>query len=447
MDKDDFTELPKSTDFTIHPKIFIYPNEKSYLMLGNSFTTGERTGGDIQVIKKNSDTSHAYFEKNKTLRNITTIEFDNKFKEQNHFTAKSSFSYFNRKISLSNYDFKGKNYNSFSDLFYVHNLKKQTLIIGANFIYDEFLETDTLSFPKRNFKSNTGGLYAQHTWDISEKIKLESGLRGDLVNYSNQNFSQTEYFILPRVSALFKLTNKLSSRICGGMGYKTPTVFTEQTESIQYRNVLPINNISSEKSYGGTADLNYKTPITDNLYFTINQMFFYTLIDNATVLQADTSGNFFFANADKSVNSSGFETNMKFTYKDHLKLFIGYTFTDAQAKYLSGNQYLPLLAKNKLNLALVYEKENFLKVGLEGYFTDRQFLTNGTRTPSFWEFGFMAEKTFGKFSIYINAENFTDTRQSKYKRVVNEPHNNPTFDDIWTHTEGFVLSGGLKIKL
>ena len=448
VDKDDFTELPKSTDFTIHPKIFIYPNEKSYLMFGNSFTTGERIGGDIQVIKNNSDTSHTYFEKNKTLRNITTIEFDKKFKEQNHFTAKSSFSYFNREISLSNYDFKGKNYNSFSDLFYVHNLKKQTLIVGANFIYDEFSEIDTLSFPKRNFKSNTGGLYAQHTWDISEKIKLESGLRGDIVNYSNQNFSQTEYFLLPRISALFKLTNKLSSRIGGGLGYKTPTVFTEQTETIQYRNVLPLNNITSEKSYGGTADLNYKTPIGENLFFSVNQMLFYTLIDNSTILQSDTFGNLFFANADKSVNSSGFETNLKFIYKEHLKFFVGYTYTDTKAKYLSGNQYLPLISKNRLNLILVYERERNFKIGLESYFSDKQYLTDGTRSPSYWDFGAMVEKTFGKISFFINAENFTDTRQSQYKGVVNEPHNNPTFDDIWTsHPEGIVISGGLKIKL
>ena len=59
----------------------------------------------------------------------------------------------------------------------------------------------------------------------------------------------------------------------------------------------------------------------------------------------------------------------------------------------------------------------------------------------------MAQKTFGKFSFYINFENFTDERQSKYKTVVNPPHNNPKFDDIWNHAEGFVVNGGLKIKL
>ena len=60
----------------------------------------------------------------------------------------------------------------------------------------------------------------------------------------------------------------------------------------------------------------------------------------------------------------------------------------------------------------------------------------------------MAEKFFlKKYSVFINFENFTDTRQSNYKRVANGTNTNPTFDDIWTHTEGFTINGGIKIKL
>jgi len=50
-------------------------------------------------------------------------------------------------------------------------------------------------------------------------------------------------------------------------------------------------------------------------------------------------------------------------------------------------------------------------------------------------------------SVFINLENFTDTRQSKYKNVVSGSLLNPTFDEIWTHTEGFVINGGIKIRL
>jgi iron complex outermembrane receptor protein/outer membrane receptor for ferrienterochelin and colicins len=100
-----------------------------------------------------------------------------------------------------------------------------------------------------------------------------------------------------------------------------------------------------------------------------------------------------------------------------------------------------------LNTALIYEKEGAIKLGLEGYFTGRQYLSNGMQTPAFSELGFMAEKIFKTFSLYINFENFTDTRQSRFKNVVNGSRLAPAFDEIWTHTEGFVLNGGIKIKL
>ena len=99
-----------------------------------------------------------------------------------------------------------------------------------------------------------------------------------------------------------------------------------------------------------------------------------------------------------------------------------------------------------MNLALIAEKEGKFKTGFEAYFTDRQYLYDRTLTPTYWEMGFMAEKYFGKFSIFINFENFTDTRQGRYKNVASGSHSNPVFDDIWTHTEGRTFNGGIKYK-
>ena len=216
---------------------------------------------------------------------------------------------------------------------------------------------------------------------------------------------------------------------------------------MQYQNLQALNNGESERSVGGTADINFKTRIANVFAFSINQMFFYTSINKPLVLNTDIYGNYSFSNSSKSVTSAGFETNVKFIYKEDLKLFVGYTYTDAKAGYLTGNRFLTLLPRHKLNLTLMYEKEENFKLGLEGYLTGNQYLNNGFKTPSFWEFGFMAQKTFRKISVFINFENFTDQRQSKYKTVVNPPHSYPSFDDIWNHTEGFVTNGGIKIKL
>jgi iron complex outermembrane receptor protein/outer membrane receptor for ferrienterochelin and colicins len=216
---------------------------------------------------------------------------------------------------------------------------------------------------------------------------------------------------------------------------------------MQYQNVSPLKNVEAEKSIGATVDVNYTTNIVKNFSFSINQMFFITQINRPLVLRQNNNNNFF-VNASNSVISKGFETNMKFIYKEDFKLFIGYTYTNAKVQYLQGNQFLPLLPKNKLNLALIYEKERNFKLGFESYFTDHQYLSDGTQTPSFWEIGFMAEKTFKKhFSLFINFENMTDVRQSRYKRVVNGSNTNPNFDEIWTHVEGFTFNGGIKIKL
>jgi len=445
VDKDDFTEVPKSFEFTLYPKLFIYNGEKMTLIIGNSFSKGKRTGGDVQVIKGKADSNHQYFEENNTVRNITTVELQNKFNDKESMTIKQSFSVFDRHIEIPAYHFDGISYNSFTDVSFLKNAEKYSLVTGVNIVYDNFNEKEG-SAGNRDNKNVTGGAYIQHTWDASEKIKLESGLRFDYVHYSNQLFNNKEFFALPRISLLVKYSNKLSSRIGGGMGYKVPTLFTERTETIQYQDVWQLNNVKAEKSYGGTADLNYKTKIGADFDFSFNQLFFYTWIDKPLVLQ-DAFPGYSFVNAAQPVQSKGFETNAKFIFKHDFKLFLGYTFTDAKAKYLTGNQFLPLLPKHKFNSALIYEKHEFLKLGLEGYYTSPQYLYNGSKTSSFWEFGFMAEKLWQKFSLYINFENFTDTRQSKYKRVANDPHPTPTFDDIWTHTEGFVINGGIKIKL
>ena len=446
VDKDDFTELPKSKDFTIHPKLFIYPNEKTTLIIGNAFTKSDRTGGDIVLIKNGADNNHTYFENNASLRNTSTVDLSIKSAEKDLFRVKSSFNYFKRDIGIPNYSFKGDNYNVYTDISYLKNLKTQSLIFGANLVYDDFREANQTVLAK-DFITKTAGLYFQQTWDATEKLKLESGIRTDLTNFHNSLYSKTDFFILPRVSILYKFNDHWSSRIGGGLGYKTPTLFTEQTETFQYQNLLPLNNVKSEKSYGVTSDINYKTSIGDEWLVSLNQMFFYTKISNSTILLQDINNFFYFSNTSQPVNSLGFESNAKIIFKEYFKLFAGYTFTNAKAKYLPVIQDIRLLPKNKLNLALLYEKERNFKIGLEGYFTDKQYLYNNFQTNPYWEFGLMAEKVFGKISVFINAENFTDTRQSRYKSVVNGPHNNPTFDDIWTHTEGRTFNAGVKLKL
>ncbi|MBA4849963.1 TonB-dependent receptor [Emticicia sp. BO119] len=439
VDKDDFTEIPKSQDLNINPRLFVYFNDKTKLIFGNSTTFQNRFGGDVLVINGKADSQHTYFEKNQSARNISTLQMSRQISESKQVVLKQSLSFFNRQIKIPHYSFRGLQTNAYTDLSYIMQQARHAIVLGGNLIFDNFKEKDSM---KPRTESNfIAGAYAQDNWDITDKFLLEGGFRLD---YARRH----GIFALPRISALYKISGHWSSRLSGGLGYKLPTIFTEATETLAFQNVLAIDSkANAEKSYGSTIDFNYQNAVGENFSFTANQLFFVTQINQPLVLRTNTDNEFYFENAAKPVLSKGFETNLRFTFANWVKFFVGYTFTDAKATYKSTNQTVTLLPKNKVNLALLAEKHQNFKIGLEGYYSDRQVLNNGRLTQPYWEFGLFLEKTFGKFSIFANAENFTDTRQNRFEKVVFDAHNSPKFNEVYTHTEGRSFNGGIKIKL
>ena len=441
VDDDDFTELPWTSSFTLSPRFFFYPNEKTRLVIGNTTSYQNRKGGDVFVIRGHADSFHQYFENNNSLRNITTFQLDRQFANGDRLTAKQSLAFFNRELEIPDYRFEGRQFNSYTDISYLRTVKDHVLVFGFNAVYDQFKETPTGSTPApRNETRTTFGAYAQDSFNLTQRLSLEAGFRLDhLKDYGT--------FPLPRVSALYRFNNHLSSRLSFGLGYKAPSIFTEEAETLLFRNVLPIgNSLKAERSRGGTLDINYRNTIGKKFSYSFNQMFFYTEIEDPLILLDNSAGNFHFANAGETVRSRGFETNARLSY-DIVKLFAGYTFTHAKADYQAGNRTLPLTPKSRINSALLFEKEASFKTGLEAYYTSSQFLTNGFRTKPFWVLGIFGEKAFGKYSLFINAENITDTRQGRFSQVVFPPHQTPTFSEIYTHTEGRVFNGGIKIRL
>lgn len=438
VDDGDFAELPRTNSFNLSPRFFISFSDKTRLVVGNSTSYQNRKGGDVFVIRGHADDLHQYFENNNSVRNITTVQFEKEFAGGSRLVGKQSLTFFSRKIEIPNYLFEGSQFDSYTDISYFRTVNNHALVFGLNAVYDQFRERRS-PLPRDETRTTFGG-YMQDSFSLTNKLLIEAGFRLDhLKDYGT--------FPLPRVSTLYRFTNNLSSRLSLGLGYKAPSIFTEEAETLLFRNVLPIGNtLKAERSRGGTLDVNYRNTIGEKFSYAVNQMFFYTEIKDPLVLLEREIGIFQFVTADQPVKSRGFETNVRLSY-DILKLFAGYTFTDAKAKYLSGNQALPLTPKSRINSALLFEKEASFKTGIEAYYTSSQFLTNRFRTRQYWVLGIFGEKMFGKYSLFINAENITDTRQGRFTQVVFPPHQMPTFSEIYAPTEGRVINGGIKIRL
>ena len=436
-----FSAIPKFERYTVNPKLFFYFDERTSLSFGINSVFENRMGGDLLVIAGKSDSIHSYFERNKTRRFSTQLSFERKLNTAAIFNLKNSVGYFNRIISSNGYTFSGTQYSSFTEATYVKKSGKTDWVGGMNILTDRFKENPLQQAVIRDYLQTTFGVFVQNTWNASHWLTLESGLRTDHVNHYG-------FAVLPRVSALFKLSPKLTSRIGGGLGYKPPTIFTEESEKLLYKNILPINAAINklEKSIGVNGDINYKTSWNE-FSFSVNQFFFYTQLKNPLFLDAAASNNsYVFHNIPGHIITKGAETNIKLGYDD-LALYLGYTYTNTKVHNNGLTYENPLTPKHRFNAALVYEIEGKWKFGSELYFFSKQTLSDGTAGKDYWLSGLVAERTWKKFSLFINFENFGDVRQTKFESIYTGTISNPVFKDIYAPLEGFVVNGGIKLKL
>jgi outer membrane receptor for ferrienterochelin and colicins len=438
----DLTAIPEFERYVFKPKVFLYFNENTSLNFGINSSIETRTGGDLHYIRGNGDAKHSFFERNNSDRVSSQFSLNHKLGERSKINVRNSLSYFNREITIPGYLFDGSQYSSFSEATFSTENDKVEWITGLNLWTDHFKENQQTEVSLRDYNQTTFGAFVQNNFHAASWLELEAGLRGDyVVDYG--------FSLLPRISALFKINEQWNSRLGGGLGYKTPTIFTEDSERIQYQNVLPISSLANklERSYGANWDINYRTSLfNDQVGFSVNHLFFYTFLNNPLVMEADGSGKFRFNNSPGHMDSKGMETNVKFTYED-FKLFVGYSFTDAEIHKGDVVRQNPLTAKHRLNNVLMYEVEDKWKLGAEAYYYSKQTLTDGSQGKSYWIFGFMAEKLWERFSVYINFENFTDTRQTRFENIYTGSISNPVFRDIYAPLDGFVVNGGLKIRL
>ena len=436
-----FTAIPRTQRNVLEPKLFLTIGPQTKLIAGVSATWEDRLGGDIQFLDGNGDSTHSYFERNKSSRVSTQLALDHSFDDHSSVTFKNSYSHFDRVITIPGYIFDGSQGSTYSEASYHYKGDKSDWVAGLNLYTDAFREHPQDSFPSRSYTQTTAGGFLQNTLKVTPWLQTETGLRGDYV-------ADYGWVILPRVSMLFQLAPNLTSRLGGGLGYKTPTIFTEETERIEFQHVLPISPDSNrlEHSYGLNFDFNYRLRLADNVSINFNQLFFYTRIDRPLELQNLSPVLYHLVNIPGYIDSKGWETNVRVAYDD-FKWYIGYTFTDAHLK--EGNTIMenPLTVRNRLNNILMYEIEDKLKIGFEAYYYSWQTLTDGTQGKPYWTFGLMGEKSWEHFSLFVNFENFTDTRQTRFDTIYTGTVTHPVFRDIYAPLDGFVVNGGIKLKL
>jgi iron complex outermembrane receptor protein len=99
----------------------------------------------------------------------------------------------------------------------------------------------------------------------------------------------------------------------------------------------------------------------------------------------------------------------------------------------------------------MWEKEETGRVGIEVFYTGKQALDeNPFRDESrpYWIVGVLFEKRVGIARLFLNLENVTNVRQTRYDSLVRPARN---FDgrwtvDAWAPLEGRLINGGVRVS-
>ena len=445
VDGDGLTDVSKNTTTMIHPTLFLYPTAKSNIAIGWSGGFDNRIGGDISVIKNGSDANHIYFEKNVLQRNIFTLTGEQKVNNKITVYLKSSLSNLNRNETTTNTKLDASQKNYYTEISISDRNPKYTLVAGANITGDKFSPNTATASPTLalgEYGNNTIGAFTQITKTFFKATKLETGIRYDHHNKYGD-------FILPRIAIFQKINEHWGSRAGFGMGYTTPNPLTPQIKDVSIFEIEPIAvGLIAEKSFAFNAEINYKKDFDKEKNIFVNAAFFSTTIKDPIVGEINYGSTMMhFTNKSKPLATRGIDTYVQLKLND-IQIYLGYTFTDAQRKYLPTNNVVLLTPKHRLATVISYEIEGKLRAGIEASYSSSQHrVEDYTNTPGYLFVAGMVEKKFGpKWSVVANVENLLNVQQSNYEKIYSGSILNPNYKALWAPIDGRALNISLRFQ-
>ena len=287
------------------------------------------------------------------------------------------------------------------------------------------------------------GLFAQDEFPFGSRATLSASGRLDV-------HSEYGTFFSPRLSALIRLPGSLTARLSTGTGVFAPTPFTEETETVGLSNLAPLRNITPERAWSASGDLGWTSSHVE-----LNGTIFSSIIRHPVGIRASGSGtpqSIEIVNASDPTRTAGSELLARIR-GGGFNFVLAHTFTRSTEIDLEHGtrRTVPLTPRHTAGMDLMWEKEGRSRVGFEVYYTGRQQLDDDPyrdESLPYWVFGLLLERRFGPVRLFLNGEDLSNVRQTRFSPLVRPRQH---FDgrwtvDAWAPLEGRVINGGFRLS-
>lgn len=308
---------------------------------------------------------------------------------------------------------------------------------GVAFQSDRFRSE---AFSAFDYTYEVPGVFAQVEQEATPDLTLAASGRVDFHNEYGTQFS-------PRLSALYRPGNWTIRGSLGG-GFFAPTPFVDEIEAAGLSRLEPLGDLEAETARTASLDVGYADGPWE-----ASVTLFGANIDNATRLEDVGPERVRLINVDGTTRVRGSEMLLRFR-QDGFTVTGSYVFVDATEPHpaSSGRRRVPLTPRHTAGLVGMWEEHGKGRIGIEAYYTGRQDLENNpyrTYSRPYLHLGVLGELVLGKVSLFVNAENLLNIRQSRYNPLLlpQRAASGQWTVDAWAPLEGFILNGGVRLRL
>jgi iron complex outermembrane receptor protein len=311
-------------------------------------------------------------------------------------------------------------------------------VLGVAFNHDALA---VRAVPGVGYTYNVPAVFAQDEFAPTHWVKLAGSARVDAHNQYGTFFS-------PRLSALFhRASSQWSLRASAGGGYAAPTPLVDEIEAVGLGALLPLHGLHAERANTQSLDAKWTDAGWD-----INASVFSSEIRDVLAVQWAPGEKLELVNAPGSRRAPGAEVLIHYV-AGPLQIIGSWSYINATEASLSGQrQRAPLVPRHSAELGGIFENKKLGRIGLEVGYTGRQALQDDpyrSVSEPYFELNALGEIHFGGISIFLNAINLTDVRQTRF-----EPLIRPTpglggtpITDAWAPLGGRTFNVGIRADL
>ena len=277
---------------------------------------------------------------------------------------------------------------------------KHTWVAGAAVDVDTYRPRDV---PRFAYRYTTPGIFLQDEFDATPWLSISAGARADFHNVYGTFFS-------PRVSALLRF-EAWTSRISAGQGFFAPTPLTEDTESAGLsRLAIPVP-LRAERGRSVSVDLTRNFGAAS-----ATVTLFASRVRNPISVVYGGADPYRLVNLPEPTTNQGVEF-LGTWRKDEYSFTANYMYVRSRELDNGRRVAVPLTPAHSFGIVGMWERENTGRIGIECYYTGHQRLERNpfrAQSPAYVSLGVLIERRVGIFRLFLNAENLTDARQTRW---------------------------------